>query len=107
LGVHVYDQQVGPCNARAEVVFSHKTGLLYNAGADAGFVHELPGERRRDHVIAVFTNLGNRFTDPVMNTASTDPAGPFGCWTERDVCYAEAFARLGAEIDRRLQRGGR
>src|SRR3712207_7307474 len=30
-----YGQQVGPCNAAAEVVFSHKTGLVQNAGADA------------------------------------------------------------------------
>ena len=102
-----YGQEVGPCNAQAEVVFSHKTGLVYNAGADAGFVHELPGERRRDYVIAVFTNLGNRFTDPVMNTAFTDPAGPFGCWTERDVCYTEALARLGKSIDAVMQRHGR
>jgi hypothetical protein len=102
-----YGQDVRPCNARAEVVFSHKTGLVRNAGADAGFVHELPGERKRDYVIAVFTNLGNRFTDPVMNTAFTDPRGPFDCWTQRDVCYSEAFARLGASIDRIMQGPGR
>lgn len=99
-----YGQDVRPCNARAEVVFSHKTGLVYNAGADAGYVHELPGQARRDYVVAVFTNLGNRFTDPVMNTAFSDAAGPFGCWTERDVCYSEAFAKLGSSIDRLMQR---
>jgi hypothetical protein len=98
-----YGQVVAPCNEAAEVVFSHKTGLVTNAGADVGFVHALPGAAKRDYVIAVFTNLGNRFTDPVMNTARTLPNGPFGCWTERDVCYTEAFARLGRSIDDLMQ----
>jgi hypothetical protein len=39
-----------------------------------------------------------------MNTAATLPEGPFGCWTERDVCYSESFAKLGASIDRIMQR---
>ena len=99
-----YGQPVAACNAAAEVEFSHKTGLVSFAGADAGFVHELPGAERRDYVIAVFTNIGNRFTDPVMNTSSTLPEGPYGCWTERDVCYSESFAKLGASIDRIMQR---
>lgn len=93
-----YFQQVGPCNAAAEVVFSHKTGLVRNAGADVGFVHSLPGKRRRDYVIAVFTNLGNRFGDSIMNTSAVDPIN-FDCWSENAVCYSEAFAKLGRGID--------
>jgi len=102
-----YPRPVAPCDDAAEVLFSHKTGLTFNFGADAGYVHELPGAARRDYVIAVITNLGNRYTDPVMNTASTDPRGPAGCWTPSDVCYSAAFARLGRAVDEALTRGGR
>lgn len=101
-----YGQQVGPCNAAAEVVFSHKTGLVRNAGADVGFVHSLPGKRRRDYVIAVFTNLGNRFGDSIMNTSTADPI-TYDCWTENAVCYSEAFAKLGRGIDDAVGRLGK
>ena len=102
-----YGQVVAPCNEAAEVVFSHKTGLVTNAGADVGYVHELPGQRRRDYVIAVFTNLGNRFGDPVMNTSKVDPYDPDYCWSAKGVCYTEAFAKLGRSIDTALQDGKR
>jgi len=98
-----YGQPVGPCNDAAEVLFSHKTGLTYNFGADAGYAHELDGQRNRDYVISVITNLGNRYADPIMNTALTDPAGPFGCWTDSDICYSEAFAKFGKSIDDALK----
>jgi hypothetical protein len=98
-----YPNDVGPCNAAAEVQFSHKNGLTTNFGSDVGFVHELAGNRNRDYVISVITNLGNRFTDPVMNTALTDPYSPNACWTAVEVCYSESFAKFGKLIDDALK----
>jgi len=97
-----YGRPVAPCNEAAEVLFSHKTGLTTNAGADAGYVHALPGKQRRDYAVAVITNLGNRFTDQVMNTSLTNPL-VFGCWTDMVVCYSEAFAKFGKSIDDALK----
>jgi hypothetical protein len=97
-----YGRPVAPCNDAAEVLFSHKTGLTTNAGADAGYVHALEGKPRRDYAVAVITNLGNRFTDQVMNTSLTNPL-VFGCWTDMVICYSEAFAKFGKSIDDALK----
>jgi len=97
-----YGRPVAPCNEAAEVLFSHKTGLTTNAGADAGYVHALEGKPRRDYAVAVITNLGNRFTDQVMNTSLTNPS-VFGCWTDMVICYSEAFAKFGKSIDDALK----
>lgn len=103
-----YGQDVRPCNAAAQVRFFHKTGLTRNFGSDVGFVHSLPGAARRDYVVSIISNLGDRFTDPVLNRAPSDPQEG-DCWTSDYVCYTQAFARFGAAIDSgvtKLQAGG-
>lgn len=94
-----YFQDTRPCNAAAQVQFSHKTGLTRNYGSDVGVVHSLPGNPRRNYVIAIITNLGDRYTDPIMNNAPSDPQQG-DCWTADFVCYSQAFARFGASVDR-------
>ncbi len=86
----VYGQDVRPCNRRAEVEFAHKTGLSNQAGADAGIVTSLPGAPQRRYVVAVFTNLGQRFAD------AHKPADPSGIYP---VSYSEKLANLGRRID--------
>jgi len=101
-----YPDDTRPCNDDAEVTFSHKTGLTRNYGSDVGYVHSLPGAPRRDYVISIITNLGNRYTDPVMNQAPADPQQG-DCWTADFICYSEAFARFGASVDAGMVRLGR
>jgi len=94
-----FGYDVRPCNADAEVTFAHKTGLTYNAGSDAGIVRALPGKGGRWYIVAVLSNVGNRFGDP--DWASADPNA---CEDAPYVCYPRAFGRLGASIDQ-LVRG--
>ena len=94
-----YFQDTRPCNAAAQVEFAHKTGLTRNYGSDVGVVHSLPGKARRNYVIAIITNLGDRYTDPIMNRAPSDPQQG-DCWTADFICYSEAFSRFGAIVDR-------
>ncbi len=101
-----YFQDTRPCNAAAQVVFSHKTGLTRNYGSDLGFVHSLPGAARRDYVIAIVTSLGDRYTDPVLNRAPADPQQG-DCWTADFICYSQAFATFGKAIDDGMVRLGR
>ena len=93
-----YFQDTRPCNAAAQVAFSHKTGLTRNYGSDVGYVHSLPGAPRRDYVITIISNLGDRYTDPVLNRASADPQQG-DCWTADFICYSQAFSRFGKAID--------
>jgi hypothetical protein len=83
-------QDVRPYNRRAEVEFAHKTGLTSQAGADAGIVTSLPGAPERRYVVAVFTNLGQRFAD-----AHKPPNRP-GVFA---VARSEKLAKLGCRID--------
>ncbi|MEQ4208383.1 serine hydrolase [Actinopolymorpha sp. B9G3] len=85
-----YRQDVRPCNRRAEVTFAHKTGLSMEAAADVGIVRSLPGAPERHYIVAVFTNLGQRFTD------ADKPADPPGTYP---VAYTEKIAKLGHRID--------
>lgn len=87
-----YGQDVRRCNASAQVTFAHKTGLTYNFGSDAGIVHALPGARERSYVIVVLSDLGYRYADLRNAGATTLPCSV-------DVCYSEAFARLGRAVD--------
>lgn len=85
-----------PCNAAAEVLFAHKTGQTLNYGSDAGIVTGLPGRARRHYIVALFTNLGYRYTD-------AERAGrPLPCLTE-GVCYTQRIPALGARIDALLR----
>jgi hypothetical protein len=97
-----YGQDTRPCNDAAEVVFSHKTGLTSEAGSDVGYVRSLPGQRQRHYVLAVFSNLGNRYGDALMNASATNPY-QYGCWTSKGICYSQAFAKLGKGIDDALK----
>jgi hypothetical protein len=90
---------VRPCNAEAEVVFAHKTGLTENYGSDAGIVTALPGGDGRRYVVAVFTNLGYRFTDP---SRADDEVAP--CLDGAGVCYSQKFAELGRRVDDLMRR---
>ncbi|MGL5857742.1 MAG: serine hydrolase [Angustibacter sp.] len=93
-----YPADTRPCNAAAEVTFAHKTGLTRNYGSDLGVVHSLPGAPRRDYIITIISNLGNRYTDRVMNQADADPQQG-DCWTADFICYSESFARFGRAVD--------
>jgi hypothetical protein len=83
-----------PCNEAAEVTFAHKTGLTHNAGGDAGIVRALPGRDGRWYIIAVLSNVGNRFGDP--DWASSDPNA---CEDSPYVCYPRGFGRIGKAVD--------
>ena len=87
-----YGQDVRPCNAAAQVTFAHKTGLTYNFGADAGIVDALPGARGRHYVVVVLSDVGYRYADSRYATSTALP-----CTV--DVCYTEAFAKLGRAVD--------
>ncbi|MGH3488972.1 MAG: serine hydrolase [Actinopolymorphaceae bacterium] len=85
-----YRRDVRPCNRQAEVTFAHKTGLSMEAASDVGIVRSLPGAPERHYIVAVFTNLGQRFAD------AERPADPPGAYP---VAYTEKIAKLGHRID--------
>ncbi|MFC4011188.1 serine hydrolase [Nonomuraea purpurea] len=87
---NAFGQDVRPCNQRAQVTFSHKTGWVNNSGADAGIVKSLPGKNGRRYIVAAFTNLGTQYVDAAR------PAAEPGVWP---VSYTEKLAKLGAAID--------
>ncbi|MGM1064395.1 serine hydrolase [Saccharothrix sp. Mg75] len=91
VGDAVYDRDVRPCDARAEVSFGHKTGWVDTTGSDAGIVKSLPGKEKRNYVVVAFCNLG---TDYVDADRPADPPGVF------PVLYTEKYAELGAAVDR-------
>jgi hypothetical protein len=84
-----YGEDVRPCNAKAEVTFAHKTGLVPDAAGDAGIVRSLPGKAERNYVVVVFTNLGQA-GDPNGSSKSGTYGPP----------VTERLAMLGAAIDK-------
>ncbi|USX53471.1 serine hydrolase [Lentzea sp. HUAS12] len=90
VGDAVYDRDVRPCNAAAEVVFAHKTGWTSTSGSDAGIVKSLPGKGDRAYVVVVFGNLGMDYVDVAR---PADPPGVF------PVLYTQKYAQLGKAID--------
>ncbi len=88
-----YGYDVRPCNQGAEVRFLHKTGLTENYGSDAGIVKPLDGADGSQYIVAVFSNLGYRYSD-----ASQADSDGFPCFNS-GVCYTEKFAQLGKHID--------
>ncbi|MCW2611741.1 MAG: hypothetical protein JWM15_2987 [Cryptosporangiaceae bacterium] len=86
----VYGQDVRPCQAAAEVLYLHKTGLTDTSGNDAGIVRSLPGKPRRNYIVVVHANLGDRYID------ANRPADPPGVYP---VAYTEKYGRLGRAID--------
>jgi hypothetical protein len=95
-----YGYDVRPCNKSAEVRFLHKTGLTENYGSDAGIVKPLKGEAGNQYIVAAFTNVGYRYSDP--SQANSDG---FPCFTT-GVCYSERFAIIGRNIDRAVRSSG-
>ena len=90
VGDAVYDSDVRPCDAVAEVTFSHKTGWVDTTGSDAGIVRSLPGEDRRNYIVVAFSNLGTDYADTYR------PANRPGVFP---VLYTEKYAKLGAAVD--------
>lgn len=93
-----YGRDVRPCNATAQVTFAHKTGFTYNYASDAGIVDSLPNEPERHYIIALLSNLGQRYADPRFATAAALPCADPG------ICYTEKIAQLGKRIDGLLTR---
>jgi hypothetical protein len=90
-----YGHDVRPCNAAAEVVFGHKTGLTFNYGSDAGIVRALPGKGGRHYVISFLSNLGYRYVDPVFAASRSYPCyEPVGA-----VCYTQRIPAMAKQID--------
>ncbi|WP_460531898.1 serine hydrolase [Flindersiella endophytica] len=84
-----YGDDIRSCNAKAEVTFAHKTGLVADAAGDAGIVRSLPGKAERNYIVVVFTNLGQA-GDP-NRTSKSGTYGP---------AVTERLAMLGAAIDK-------
>ncbi|GAA0352805.1 class A beta-lactamase-related serine hydrolase [Actinoallomurus spadix] len=86
-GKYLYPVQ--PCQDAAQVTFAHKTGLTAVAAGDAGIVHSLPGQAKRDYIIVAFSNLGWRYKDTNRPDPGVQPA----------VNRTEKFAKLGRAMD--------
>ena len=89
-----FGYDVRPCVAAAQVTFAHKTGLTYNAGSDTGIVRALPGQDGRWYIVAMQSDIGNRFGD--ADWAASDPNA---CEGAPFVCYPRGLGRLGKAID--------
>jgi len=97
-----YGCDTRPCNAAAEVSFSHKTGLTENFGADVGLVTAFPRQDGRRYIVAVFSNLGYRYSDADRPYDADDD--PDGGPSEDGVCYSRRFAELGRAVDDLMRR---
>ncbi|MGH3741258.1 MAG: serine hydrolase [Micromonosporaceae bacterium] len=86
----VYGRDVRPCQKGAEVTYAHKTGFVDTSGNDAGIVKSLPGRTKRNYIVVVHSNLGDRYIDPHR------PADPPGVYP---VVYTEKHGKLGLAID--------
>lgn len=93
-----YGMDVREANKRAEVGFAHKTGLTYNYASDAGIVRSLPGQPFRHYVIAFFSNLGYRYSDPVF---ANRPRGPY-MNPVTPISYTQRIPALARRIDQSL-----
>lgn len=95
-----YGQDVRPFNAEAaDSRFSHKTGLTYNFGSDAGLVESLEGQPRRHYAVAFLSNLGYRYTDPAFADQTSYPA----LNDPMPVGYTQEIPRLGRQVDQLVQ----
>ncbi len=95
-----FGRDVRPCNARAQVTFAHKIGLVDTAASDAGIVTSLPGQPYRHYAIAMLSNLGSAYGDPDWARVGVNP-----CGTSLGLCRTEKFAQLGRLIDTALVAG--
>ncbi|MEV0398703.1 serine hydrolase [Actinoallomurus sp. NPDC050550] len=84
-----YQYPVKPCQDAGQVTFAHKTGLTAFAAGDAGIVHSLPGQAKRNYIIVAFSNLGWRYQDANRPNPGVQPA----------VNRTEKFAKIGRAMD--------
>ena len=95
-----YGVDIRAANAKAAVIFAHKTGLTFNYGSDAGIVTSLPGRPFRHYLIAFLSNLGYRYTDEAFATRTNFPVfnktGP--------IAYTQRIPALGQAMDDALTR---
>ena len=90
-----YGIDVRPFNSNgATRTFSHKTGLTYNFGADAGIVEATDGSGNYSYVVAMFSNLGYRYTDLQFADQKSYPL-----YGEPSIAYTQEIPRLGHNID--------
>lgn len=85
-------EDVRPCNDVATVSFAHKTGITNNFGSNAGIVTALD-EGGRHYIIAMFANLGSRYTDAPLLELYDSPCD------DANLCYTQRLAFLGRSID--------
>ena len=82
-------------NARAEVIYAHKSGWTFNYGSDTGIVASLPGKPFRHYVVSIIANLGYRYADEVFATRTTFPALD----SVSPITYTQRIPALGKAID--------
>ena len=95
VGENNYGVDVRQSNALAEVTYAHKSGLTYNYASDAGIVGSLPGKPFRRYIIALFSNLGYRYTDEVF---AGRERGPYSDDVS-PISYTQRIPAIGKAID--------
>jgi hypothetical protein len=90
-----YGVDIRAINARAAVIFAHKTGLTFNYGSDAGIVISLAGQPFRHYIIAFLANLGYRYADEEFMSRTNFPAFD----NVRPVSYTQRIPALGRAVD--------
>lgn len=90
----LWRRDVRPCNAEAEVLFLHKTGLTWNYASDAGIVESLPGAPCRRYVVALVSSAGSRYIDPESAVVTVHPC------TADGACVTRRLAAIAGRIDR-------
>jgi hypothetical protein len=95
-----FGRDTRPCNAAAEVVFLHKTGLTENYGSDGGIVRALPGAPERRYIVVFLSNLGYRYYDAAVASAADPSKGEDGFpYVSTKVSYPQRIPALGRRID--------
>lgn len=95
VGENNYGVDVRQSNALAEVTYAHKSGLTYNYASDAGIVSSLPGKPFRRYIIALFSNLGYRYTDEAFAGRKRGPYSE----DVSPISYTQRIPALGKAID--------
>lgn len=95
-----FGRDTRPCNAAAEVVFLHKTGLTENYGSDGGIVRSLPGRPWRRYIVVFLSNLGYRYYDAAVASAADPAKGEDGFpYVSTKLSYTQRIPALGRRID--------
>ncbi len=95
-----FGRDTRPCNAAAEVVFRHKTGLTENYGSDGGIVRSVPGQPERQYIVVFLSNLGYRYYDAAVADAADPSKGEDGFpYVSTKISYTQRIPALGRRID--------